>query len=184
MQWKTTLIVPVFLIALSGCGESDNAHKQPTFGATAAGSEAPDTCPTRPTREHAKTRFAVNAALAAGAFKRYIYTPHKAGRTKADSPGRKATMAKAGLAAVFIVDQLRRAKANAQADPALCRTLLGPLDELTLAVSGLAGKLKQGQLDPAEIAAGTGLLERVRRGAASVGAGFKDKDVPARVIGG
>jgi hypothetical protein len=174
----------VLLVAFVGCGNSDHAYKRPDSQAATSGSAAPDACPTRPTREHAKTRFVVNAALAAGAFKRYIYTPHKAGRTKADSSGRKATMTKAALAAVFIVDQLRRAKANAQADPALCRTLLGPLDEFTLAVSGLAGKLKQGQLDPAEIAAGTGLLERVRRGAASVGAGFKDKDVPARMIGG
>jgi hypothetical protein len=194
MLRKTIVIIPIILLALSGCSSKSNdasvtGAQGGTIGApTASGMPAapptPGACPTTATRKFAKTRFITNAGLAAGAFKRYIYTPYKEGRFKAGAPGHKRAIVKAAAAGLFTLDQLRRAKANAQADPTLCRVLLAPLDGLTSMMSGLTGKLKRGEIDPTDIATASSGLEGFRRTAGSVGAGFKDKDVPADMIGG
>jgi hypothetical protein len=191
MLRKSILITSIMLLALCGCSDKSKdttvtGAQGPSIGAPAAppASPTPGACPTAPTRKFAKTRFVTNAGLAAGAFKRYIYTPYKEGKFKAGAPGHKRAIVKAAAAGLFVVDQLRRAKANAQADPTLCRVLLAPLDQLTSMMSGLAGKLKRGEVDPTDIAAASGGLEGFRRTAGSTGAGFKDKDVPSNVIGG
>jgi hypothetical protein len=191
MLRKTIAVVPTILLALAGCTTSNDRpvtseQGGPTIGAPAApsaGATTPAACPSAPARAYAKTRFAANAGLAAGAFKRYIYTSHKEGRFKAGTPGHKTAVVKAAAAGLFATDQLHRARANAQADPALCRALGGPLDKLTATVSGLAGKLKRGQVDANDIAAVSGGLDGFRRTAGSAGAGFKAKDVPAGMIG-
>jgi hypothetical protein len=189
MLRKMIVVFPIILLALTGCTKSNDApvteQGGPTIGAPAP-SASPTTsvaCPSAPTRKLAKTRFVANAGLAAGAFKRYIYDSHKAGRFKAGAPGRKAAIVKAAAAGLFIMDQLRRARANVQADPTLCRILREPLDRLAAAASGLTDKLRRGEVDVTDIAAVSGGLEGFRRTAGSAGAGFKDKDVPSRMIG-
>jgi hypothetical protein len=188
MLRKMIVVFPIILLALTGCTKSNDApvteQGGPTIGAPAP-STSPTTsvaCPSVPARRLAKTRFVANAGLAAGAFKRYIYDAHKQGRFKAGAPGRKAAIVKAAAAGLFVTDQLRRAKTNAQADPALCRVLREPLDRLTTAVSGMADNLKRGEVDITDIAAVSGGLEGFRRTAGSAGAGFRDKDVPPSMI--
>lgn len=195
MLRKTFVIISITLLALSGC--SSNKSKDtagtaaaPTVGAPAApaappaATATPQACPTAHTRKFAKTRFITNAGLAAGAFKRYIYTPYRSGAFKSGAKGQKRAIVKAAAAGVFALDQLRRAKANAQADPTLCKTLSAPLQGLSATMAGLVGKLKRGQADPSDIGATSGALEQTRGTAGSAGAGFKDKDVPSSMIGG
>lgn len=191
MLRKILVIVPITLLALAGCTSSNDApvsgseQAGPTIGAPAPSptSPTPAACPTAQTRKLAKTRFIANAGLAAGAFKRYVYDPHKAGKFKSEAPGRKAALVKAAAAGLFIADQLRRARANVQADPTLCRSLREPLDRLSTLVSGLGDKLKRGNVDVTDIAAVSGGLEGFRRTAGSAGAGFTNKNVTPNMIG-
>jgi hypothetical protein len=194
MLRKTFIIIPIVLLALTGCSTrsketAGTVPQSPAVGAPSAGAAGQDTatpaaCPTKATRKLAKTRFVSNAGLAAGAFKRYIYAPYQKGSFKSGAPKQKRSIVKAAAAGLFVLDQLRRAKANAQADPTLCKALVTPLTTLSSSMSGLVGKLKQGQVDPTDIATTSGGVEGFRRVAGGAGAGFKDKDVPSNMIGG
>ena len=193
MLRKTIVIIPVILLALNGCSSKSKdtaatGAQNTSIGAPAAtapaGAPSPAACPTAATRKFAKTRFIANAGLAAGAFKRYIYSPYREGTFKSGAAGRKRAIVKAAAAGLFTLDQLRRAKANINADPTLCRSLRAPAEKLSAIISGLVAKLKRGQVDPTDLAAGAGGIEGFRKTAGSAGAAFKDKDVPAGMIGG
>jgi hypothetical protein len=194
MLRKTFVIIPIILLALSGCSSKSKdaavTGAAPTVGApsapatTPADSATPEACPTAQTRKFAKTRFITNAGLAAGAFKRYIYEPYRKGTFKSGAKGQKRSIVKAAAAGLFVLDQLRRARANIHADPTLCKTLSAPMQRLTSAMKGLVDKFKHGQVDPSAIGVASGALEQTRGSAGSVGAGFKDKDVPSNMIGG
>lgn len=192
MLRKTLIIIPIILLALSGCSSkskdaSGTGAQAPAVGAptaTATPGATPAACPTAATRKFAKTRFITNAGLAAGAFKRYIYTPYKQGSFKSGAPKHKRAIVKAAAAGVFALDQLRRARTNVKADPTLCKTLSAPLAGLSATMAGLVAKMKKGDVDPTDIANTSGGIEGFRRTAGGAGAGFKDKEVPAGTIGG
>jgi hypothetical protein len=192
MLRKTFIIIPIILLALSGCSskpkDATGAGAQaPAVGAQttpATPGATPGACPTAATRKFAKTRFITNAGLAAGAFKRYIYGPYKRGEFKSGAPKHKRAVVKAAAAGVFALDQLRRARINIKADPTLCRMLSAPIAGLSATMAGLVAKLKKGDVDPTDIANTSGGVEGFRRSAGSAGAGFKDKEVPAGSIGG
>src|ERR671937_881769 len=109
MLRKTFVIIPIILLALSGCSSKSKdaavTGAAPTVGApaapatTPADTSTPQACPTAQTRKFAKTRFITNAGLAAGAFKRYILTPYKNGAFKSGAPKQKRSIVKAGVAA-------------------------------------------------------------------------------------
>ncbi|GLY78561.1 hypothetical protein [Actinoallomurus iriomotensis] len=194
MLRKTFVIIPIILLALAGCSNTKAKETAqgaaPSVGAPAAPGNAPTAtatptaCPTGKTRKLAKTRFIANAGLAAGAFKRYIYDPYRSGAFKSDAKGHKRAIVKAAAAGLFVLDQLRRAKANVQADPMLCRTLSAPLQNLSNVMKSAVDKLRGGNADPSAIGAASGALEQTRSTAGSAGAGFKDKNVPSNMIGG
>jgi hypothetical protein len=194
MLRKTFIIIPIILLALAGCSSKSKdaavTGAGPTVGAPTApatppaDSATPQACPTAQTRKLAKTRFVANAGLAAGAFKRYIYTPYRQGSFKSGAKGQKRAIVKAAAAGLFSLDQLRRARTNVQADPGLCKVLSAPLRHLSTTMKGMVDKLKRGEIDPATIGAASGALEQTRSTAGSAGAGFKDKDVPSNMIGG
>jgi hypothetical protein len=194
MLRKTFVIIPIILLALSGCSSKSKdaavTGAAPTVGAptapaaTPTDAATPEACPTAHTRKFAKTRFITNAGLAAGAFKRYIYSPYRKGSFKSGAKGQKRAIVKAAAAGLFTLDQLRRAKANAQADPTLCKTLSAPLRAVSTTMKSMVDKFKRGEVDPSLIGASSGALEQTRGAAGSAGAGFKDKDVPANMIGG
>lgn len=176
---KASVIIPVLLlVVLAGCGGSKkNATTTGAKASTAATASAtPAACPTKATRKFVKTRFVANAGLAAGSFKRYIYTPYKDGKFKSGATGRKKAIVKAAAAGVFTVDQLRRAKNNAEADPTLCKALLGPINALSGAVSGIVAKAKGGNIDPSQLDSASGALDSFRKSATDAGAGFKDQN--------
>ena len=194
MLRKTFVIISITVLALSGCSSKSKdaavTGAAPTVGAPAApaatptDSATPVACPTAQTRKFAKTRFITNAGLAAGAFKRYIYDPYRKGTFKSGAKGQKRAIVKAAAAGLFVLDQLRRARANIHADPTLCKALSAPMQRLTSAMKTLVDKFKRGEVDPSAIGVASGALEQTRGAAGSAGAGFKDKDVPANMIGG
>src|SRR4051812_42398697 len=195
MLRKTFVIIPIILLALTGCSSKSKdaavTGAATTVGAPAApaatptdGSMTPQACPTAQTRKFAKTRFITNAGLAAGAFKRYIYSPYRNGSFKSGAKGQKRAIVKAAAAGLFTLDQIRRARANVQADPTLCKALSAPMQRLSAAMRGMVDKLKRGEIDPTAIGAASGALESTRGTAGSAGAGFRDKNVPSNMIGG
>ncbi|MER7665422.1 hypothetical protein [Streptomyces sp. NPDC096193] len=93
----------------------------------------PTPSPTTEERKLAKTRFAVDAGLAAGATYEWIVKPFKAGKLKKGHHGRTMALVKAGLAGAFAYNRLKAAARNAQADPALSKALA----PLTAAIEGL-----------------------------------------------
>ncbi|MEV5712074.1 hypothetical protein [Actinoallomurus sp. NPDC052274] len=184
------------LLALSGCGGGTKSRPEaqpPAAGAPAATPGAagaqeqtatPAACPTKRERHFVKTRFLANAGLAAGTFRRYIYRPFREGAFNSGAPKRKRSIVKAAAAAIFAFDQLRRARANAQADPALCKTLIGPIDKLSASMKDLHGKFKGGQADPTAIGSAESGIAGFHKDAAGAGAGFQDKAPPASAVGG
>jgi hypothetical protein len=194
MLRKTFVIIPIILLALSGCSSKSKdaavTGAAPTVGAPAApaatptDSATPEVCPTAQTRKFAKTRFITNAGLAAGAFKRYIYDPYRKGTFKSGAKGQKRAIVKGAAAGLFVLDQLRRARANIHADPTLCKALSAPMQRLSSAMRSLVDKLKRGQVDPSAIGLASGAREQSRGCAGSGGARLKDKDVPSNMIGG
>lgn len=98
-------------------------------------------CPTAGNeRAFAKTRFAVHAGLALGAFHRYIYKPLRNGGFRAGADKRARTFAKAAVAGAFVAHELKVAKGFAEANPTLCNSVQGLSDRL----AALTGKLRNG----------------------------------------
>lgn len=93
----------------------------------------PSPSPTEEKRRLAKTRFAVDAGLAAGATYEWIVKPFKAGKFKKGHHGRTMALVKAGLAGAFAYNRLKAAAADAKADPALSKALA----PLTAGIEGL-----------------------------------------------
>jgi hypothetical protein len=185
------IIMSIVPLALCSCGGRTTETLRPGVPpgayvepAAPTASATPAACPTKPTRKFAKTRFVVNAGLAAGAFKRYIYTPYRNNAFKAGAPDQKKAIIKAGVAGVFVLDQLRRAKNNVMADPTLCKALAGPITKLSALTKTMVDKLKKGQFDPSDIGSVSSGIEGFRKTATGAGAGFKDQAPPAGVVGG
>jgi hypothetical protein len=134
----------------------------------------PAACPTKNTESFAKTKFVADVALAGGAFKRYIYSPAKAGKFKKGASGKVLALVKAAAAGAFTVNRLNAAKNAAQANPTLCKLLAAPIAKFSAAVSGLIGKAKSGSIDPSDVNSGNGFLDDLHSAASQGGAAFTD----------
>ncbi|MFI7035677.1 hypothetical protein ACIBI0_03205 [Microbispora rosea] len=162
----TTTTVPV-----SG-GAAATALATPTAAETETEYNSP--CPTGGNaRKFAKTRFALHAGLALGAFHRYIYKPLRSGGFRAGADKRKRTIAKAAIAGAFALHQLKVARGFAAANPTLCRAVQGVSNQF----SALTGKLQNGTATPADIAAGNSSMAGLQRDASKTGYGFKEQNV-------
>jgi len=106
---------------------------------------APTPSPTTPAerQEFARTRFAANAGLAAGAAYQWIVKPWKAGGFKEGARGRTAALAQAGLAGTFAYNRLKALQRNAQGDPRLAKAL-APLTTGLDGLKNLAPRLRSG----------------------------------------
>ncbi|MBB2746086.1 UNVERIFIED_ORG: hypothetical protein FHR35_005949 [Microbispora rosea subsp. rosea] len=141
---------------------------------TAAESEYNSPCPTGGNvKKFAKTRFALHAGLALGAFHRYIYKPLRSGGFRAGAEKRKRTIAKAAIAGAFALHQLKVAKSFATANPSLCRAVEG----VNSRFAALTGKLRNGTATPADIDAGKASIDGLQRDAAKTGYKFKEQNV-------
>jgi hypothetical protein len=153
----------------SSTGASASASATGTAAAVAAGQ-----CPTSNTVKFAKTKFVADAALAGGAFKRYIYTPAKDGKLKKGASGRVLALIKAAAAGAFVINRLKAAETAAQANPTLCKIFVAPAQKFTAALTGLVGKAKSGGIDPSDVDGASSALTDLHNAATSSGAGFTD----------
>ncbi|MEV4379871.1 hypothetical protein [Streptosporangium sp. NPDC049644] len=133
-----------------------------------------DDCPaTGNTKRFAKTRFALHAGLALGAFYRYIYRPLRSGGFKEGAEKRKRTFAKAAVAGLFTVHELKVAKRFALANPTLCKGVTA----VTASFSNLTSKLKNGTATEADLNATKNSFTGLQQKATQNGYGFQEKNV-------
>jgi hypothetical protein len=152
-------VLSVLAVSLAGCGSSGSSSS--ASGATAA------TGSSTSTTRFAKTKFVLHAALAFGAFHRWIYKPAKAG--KLSHPFRHPlTATKAALAAAFTYHELKLALADAQASPTLSK-LVAPITALQNKIHGLEGSVKSGGTSASEATGLDGAVSSIKSQAASAG---------------
>jgi hypothetical protein len=130
-------IVLVGLVSAAGCGPTSSsvAAASPSAGAAAAGAA----CQQVGSVTFDKTKFVLHAGLAFGAFHHFIYKPYKAGSLHGFG-----ALAKAGLAGLFTVHELKVAKADAESSPTLCH-LAAPFDKAGAAITAAISNIKGGK---------------------------------------
>ncbi|MER5621470.1 hypothetical protein ABT061_10560 [Streptosporangium sp. NPDC002544] len=179
---------------VGGCGDNTPADLRPgaMVATTSAPAAAPPAATTAPpaadsdqeypseecpaagnAKKFAKTRFALHAGLALGAFYRYIYRPLRSGGFKAGAEKRKRTFAKAAVAGLFTVHELKVAKRFALANPTLCKGVTA----VTASFDRLTSKLKNGTATEADLAATKDSFTGLQQKATQNGYGFKEKNV-------
>ena len=164
MRSRLTLIavLSIFAVSLVGCGSSGSSSSS----ASSAGAPAAAGSSTA-TTHFAKTKFVLHAALAFGAFHRWIYKPAKAGELS--HPFRHPlTAAKAALAAAFTYHELKLALADAQASPTLSK-LVAPITALQNKIHGLQGSVKSGGTSSSDASSLDGAVSSIKSQAASAG---------------
>ncbi|MFJ2029995.1 hypothetical protein [Streptosporangium sp. NPDC087985] len=131
-------------------------------------------CPTGANaRPLAKTRFALHAGLALGAFYRYIYRPLRNGGFQAGADKRKRTFLKAAVAGAFTIHELKVARGFALANPTLCKGVQG----VSNSFAALTSKLKSGTATPADLDATKNALDGLKQNALKNGYDFKERNV-------
>jgi hypothetical protein len=176
---KLSVILVIVLLAFTAaCSSKSSSTNAASGGAgpSVVATASPGACPTKNTESFAKTKFVADVALAGGAFKRYIYTPAKAGKFQKGAKGKVLALVKAAAAGAFVINRLDAAKNAAQANPTLCKVLAAPVAKFSAAVSGLVGKAKGGvgTINPADVDSGNSFLSDVHGAASQGGAAFTD----------
>ncbi|MFI1163103.1 hypothetical protein ACH4UM_05715 [Streptomyces sp. NPDC020801] len=145
------------------------ARHDPTVAVAAA---APSPSTSAEKQKFAKTRFVLNAGLAAGATYQWIVKPYKAGKFKKGAHGRKLALVKAGLAGAFAYNRLKAAVRNAQGDPTLSKAL-APITAGIASLKSLPAKLRKG--DGSAVNDYKDIIKKVKDAGKSAGAEVKDK---------
>jgi hypothetical protein len=168
------LLVGALLAFTVACSSSSSTTSAAASGTGTAAAVAAGQCPTSNTVKFAKTKFVADAALAGGAFKRYIYTPAKDGKLKKGASGRVLALVKAAAAGAFVINRLKAAQVAAQGNPTLCKVFVAPAQKFSAALTGLVGKAKSGGIDPSDVDSASSALNDVHSAASSGGAAFTD----------
>ncbi|MEU6603749.1 hypothetical protein ABZ922_01465 [Streptomyces shenzhenensis] len=130
------------LVGATAYGSSQTATRDTTHAAVlVAATPSPTTSAER--QKFAKTRFVLNAGLAAGATYQWIVKPAREGKFKKGAHGRRTALVKGALAGAFAYNRLKAAVRNAKGDPALARAL-APLTAGIAALKDLPAKLHKG----------------------------------------
>jgi hypothetical protein len=177
MVRKLSIVLVIALLAFTAaCSSSSSTVNNASANSSASvvAAATPAACPTKNTESFAKTKFVADVALAGGAFKRYIYSPAKAGKFKKGANGKVLALVKAAAAGAFTINRLNAAKNAAQANPTLCKLLAAPIAKFSAAVSGLVSKAKSGSIDPSDVNSGNGFLDDLHGAASQGGAAFTD----------
>jgi hypothetical protein len=138
------LILAIGLAAGCGSSSSSSSSASPSGGASQSSTQQSGTT------HFAKTKFALHAGLAFGAFHRYIYKPWKQGQFSGGLFHHKLATIKAALAAAFAYHEIRLALDDARSSKILS-TLLSPLLALQTKLSSLHDGLKSGKVDGSAI---------------------------------
>jgi hypothetical protein len=157
------LVAVALALVVAGCGSSNRSSST----ASASIPAAITSNATSSSVKLAKTKFVIHAGLAFGAFHRWIYKPVKAGYLQ--HPSRhKLALVKGGLAAAFVLHELKLALADAQADPTLSK-LVSPLTALQDKLKGLPSDLKSGTANPADVLSANDSIGSLKQLAADAG---------------
>ncbi|MFF4755643.1 hypothetical protein ACWD5R_36060 [Streptomyces sp. NPDC002514] len=137
------LVVCCALLAgATACGSSSTTSREtPAAAVHLAATPSPSTSAQR--QKFAKTRFVLNAGLAAGATYKWIVKPAREGKFKKGAKHRRTALVKAALAGAFSYNRLKAAVRNAQGDPALARAL-APLERGIEGLKNLPASLRRG----------------------------------------
>ncbi|WP_405147768.1 hypothetical protein OG589_08825 [Sphaerisporangium sp. NBC_01403] len=168
---KTAVVTPENAVATSPAAGAPPAGAQPSAGTE---TEYNAECPTGGNaKPFAKTRFALHAGLALGAFHRYIYKPLRSGGFNAGAEKRKRTFVKAAVAGVFALHELKVAKGFAVANPTLCKAVEGVSSKFT----SLTDKLKGGTATEADLDTSKASMDGLQKNASKTGYDFKEQNV-------
>ncbi|MFF1279553.1 hypothetical protein ACFVY4_01940 [Streptomyces sp. NPDC058299] len=172
------------LAGSTACGsdaKSTTKNSAATQAVPAAESPTPSPSTSTEKRKFAKTRFVLDAGLAAGATYQWIVKPWKAGKFKKGAHGRKLALVKAGVAGLFTYNRLKAAKKNAQADPALSKAL-APLSAGIESLKSLPSKLRKG--DGGAAGSFDDIINKVKGAGKSAGAPVENKVPSASQLSG
>ncbi|MFI9061689.1 hypothetical protein ACIGQE_07430 [Streptomyces sp. NPDC053429] len=158
-------------VAVAAFAEAEGAAAAADARAAAA-EPTPSTSAER--QKFAKTRFVVNAGLAAGATYQWIIKPYKAGTFKKGAKGRTFALVKAGLAGAFAYNRLKAAVDNAKGDPLLSKAV-APLTSGIESLKGLGSKLRKGDASDADVSNFQNVIGGVKDAGQSAGAPVKDQ---------
>jgi hypothetical protein len=165
------LLIVIVLVGLglaTGCGPSSSSSA--TGSTPASASAVPGAaCQQVGSVNFDKTKFVLHAGLAFGAFHHFIYAPYKTSARHG-----VGTLAKAGLAALFTVHELKLAKADAESSPTLCH-LAAPFDKASAAISDSTSQIKSGKASSQDIEGLNNDVNAVQRGAAADGVTAPDR---------
>ena len=154
------VLLIVSALAIAGCG---------TKQVTVTGANGQTTTQTVKNIHFANTKFVLHMGLAFGAFHRYIYKPLRYGTTH-----RIRSLAKAALAAAFIVHELRIAREDALSSNQL-RPLLVKLDNLEARIRGLVPGLHSGSVSAGTVGGASSAVDSL--GSQSSGRGAHITDI-------
>jgi hypothetical protein len=149
------LLATILLAVAAGCGSSSSSSS----AGTSTGSHV----------TLAKTKFALHAGLAFGAFHHFIYRPFKNHQLGLRHPIKDA---EAALAASFVLHELRLAETDAKASPTLNR-LLSPLFALQTKVASLTG-LHHGSADASSLDSANSQIGQLTSQANAAGQNVQD----------
>jgi hypothetical protein len=153
------------VVSAAGCGPSSSSSAARSTS-TSASAVPGGACQQVGSVNFDKTKFTLHAGLAFGAFHHFIYAPHKAGNLHG-----LGTLAKAGLAGLFTMHELKLAKADAESSPTLCH-LAAPFDKASAAISGSSSQIKSGKASSQNV-------EDLNNDVNAVQSGAKADGVPA-----
>jgi len=157
-------------LGLAGCGSSSGSS--PTSVASTASSGASTTGSASGTKSLATAKFLLHAGLAFGAFHHFIYNPVKAGALK--NPGsHKLTLAKAGLAGLFVYHEVKLAAANAKSSK-LLSPLVAPLTALGDKLKSLKTSITSGSASSSDIDSLNSQVDQIKSTAAAKGQSIKE----------
>jgi hypothetical protein len=156
-------IVLVGLVSVAGCGPSSSKS------ATSASAVPGAACQQVGSVNFDKTKFVLHAGLAFGAFHHFIYAPYKANNLHG-----VVALAKAGLAGLFTVHELKLAKADAESSPTLCH-LAAPFDKASAAISSSISQIKSGKASSQDIEGLNNDVNAVQSGARADGVPAPDQ---------
>jgi hypothetical protein len=163
-------LVALLVAFAAGCGSSSSSSSSSANGSQPATQSTSQT-------HLAKTKFALHAGLAFGAFHRYIYKPFKAGGFSGGLLHHKLATVKAALAAAFAYHEVRIALDDARSSKILS-TLLSPLLALQTKLSSLRAGLHSGNVDPAAIDSANSDTSKIKFESAGKGQPIQDQPTP------
>jgi hypothetical protein len=164
----------VSLLVLPACSSPGSTPASTNNAIAAAAATSPSASSSAERVKLAKTKFVLNASLAAGAAYQWLYKPFKAGTFKKGAKGRTLALIKGGLAAAFTYNRLSAALTDAKGDPTLSKAT----DALSSAVAGLKSlpsKIKGGNATDADFNQVTSVVDGVKKAGASNGLNVTDQ---------